>query len=87
MKGNNLYAKKFTKDVVLFISALVSNQLARFAPKLYVNLTHQTGRGQSEEDALQVADYFIRCFHDYRDQIDLNEEEFSEYLVGPAKPR
>jgi hypothetical protein len=77
-----VYEKNLTKDVFLFVSAFFSNQLAKFAPKLYVNLTHQTGRGQSEEDTLQVANYFIRCFHDYRDQINLSEEEFSEYLKG-----
>lgn len=77
-----MYTENPARDVLLFAKAFFSNQLARFAPKLYVNLTHQTGRGNEEEDALQVADYFIQCFRDYREQIGLDDEEFSRYLKG-----
>lgn len=81
-EGNALYTENSAKDVLLFAKALFSNQLARIAPKLYVNLTHQTGRGEEGGDAKEVADYFIRCFHDYGEQLGLGEAEFSEYLAG-----
>ena len=77
-----MYTESLGKDALLFAKAFLSNQLAKFAPKLYIKLTHQTGRGEGEEDALQVANYFIKCFCDYRDQIGLNEEGFKECLAG-----
>jgi hypothetical protein len=77
-----MYTENPGKDALLFAKAFLSNQLARFAPKLYVNLTRQTGRGEGEEDPLQVANYFIKCFCDYRDQIGLNEAQFRECLRG-----
>ena len=66
-----MYTENIGKDLALFCKAFLSNQLARFAPKLYINLTHQTGRGEEKEDAAQVASYFIECFHDYRKQLGL----------------
>jgi SAM-dependent methyltransferase len=62
------------------MKAFLSNQLARFTPGFYVNLTHQTGRGSAEESPSQVAEYFIRCFNDYREQLGQNKAEFNEYL-------
>lgn len=79
-----MYTENPARDVLLFSKAFCSNQLARFAPKLYVDLTHQTGRGGGEDDASQVADYFIQCFRDYREQIGFNDEEFSQYLKGKS---
>ena len=79
-----MYTENPAKDVFLFASAVLSNQLARFAPKLYVNLTHQTGRGETEENALEIANYFIRCFQDYAEQINLSGAEFSGYLNGKS---
>jgi len=75
-----LYTENTGKDLVLFGKAFLSNQLAKFAPKLYVRLTHQTGRGEEKENAAKIASYFIECFHDYRDQLGLKEEEFELYL-------
>ncbi len=79
-----MYTENLMKDAALFGKALLSNQLARFAPKLYVSLTKQTGRGNDEDDTLTVAEYFIRCFREYGEQLGLNEEEFSEYLKGKS---
>lgn len=77
-----MYSENPARDVLLFSKAVVSNQLARFWPKLYVDLTLQTGRGVGEDDASQVADYFIQCFQDYREQMEFSDEEFSRYLSG-----
>lgn len=77
-----MYSENLGKDVILFCRAFLSNQFARFSPKLYVNLTHQTGRGGEEEGASGVANYFVECFHDYRKQLGLSEKEFQSYLNG-----
>jgi len=80
---NNLYTENPANDVFLFAKAFLSNQLARFAPKLYVDLTHQTGRGDREEESpLQISEYYIRCFREYLDQIGLKENETNEYFQG-----
>jgi SAM-dependent methyltransferase len=75
-----VYTENSVNDTILFLKALLSNQLARFAPSLYVKLTKQTGRGFEEETSRQVADYFIYCFQQYREQIGLASDEFSQYL-------
>lgn len=75
---------KQTKIKLRTGKAFLSNQVARFSPKLYVKLTHEKGRGVDEEDAREVADYFIRCFSDYQTQIGLNDRDFNKYLAGKA---
>jgi SAM-dependent methyltransferase len=77
-----MYTENPAKDAILFAKALMSNQLARFAPDLYMSLTRQTGRGEGEEDVTQIAEYFTRCFNDYRDQVGLNGDEFKSFLKG-----
>jgi len=79
-KEQKLYTENTLKDVVLFSKAFLSNQLAKISPKIYVALTHQTGRGREEDDAQQIANYFIECFHDYRKHLNLNKEDFKSYL-------
>jgi hypothetical protein len=75
-----MLSMNFFRDAFTFLKATLSNQLARFAPSIYIRLTHQTGRGRDEDDILQVSNYFIQCFHDYREQIGLSESEFALFL-------
>jgi len=75
-----MYTESIIKDGVLFFKAFLSNQIARLTPKLYVNLTQQTGRGSEDTSVSDIASYFIKCFDDYRDQLNFNNEEFCEYL-------
>ena len=75
-----MYSENPVRDLVLFSKAVLSNQLARVAPGLYVRLTRQTGRGAGEEAAGEVADYFLRCYEDYRQQLDLDEQGFRDFL-------
>ncbi len=77
-----MYSENRANDVLLFGKAFLSNQLARFAPSLYVKLTHPTGRGGGERSGSQDADYFIRCFTEYFEQLGLNIEESEQYLKG-----
>jgi hypothetical protein len=75
-----LYTRNPGKDALFFCKSLLSNQLARFAPQLYVKLTHPTGRDAGEGDALQVANYFIECFRDYQKHLGLNSGNVRSYL-------
>lgn len=57
------------KDAKRFARAAVTNQLASFAPNLYLRLTGQTGRGEGGNTPPEIADYFVRCFEDYRSRL------------------
>ncbi len=46
--------------------AVATNQLAWLAPRAYLRMTAQTGRGDSgDESPEDIADYFRRCVDDY----------------------
>ncbi len=77
-----MYSENLAHDVKLFSKAFVSNQLARFAPALYVKLTNQTGRGEEKRNTRQIADYFIACFDEYLEQLGVTKGNASEYLKG-----
>lgn len=62
--------------------ATLTNQIARFAPALYVQLTGQTGRGADEVHLDLVGDYFERCFDDYFMQLGVEPHECTEFLDG-----
>ncbi len=48
------------------IRAILTNQIARWMPGVYVWLTGQTGRGnRAEENIRSIADYFIECKQDF----------------------
>jgi hypothetical protein len=64
------------------IQATLTNQVARFAPALYVQLTEQTGRGAGEVHLDLVGDYFQNCFDDYLDHLGVAKPEQTKYLQG-----
>lgn len=70
------------KDAVYFAHELLSNQFARFAPKLYIDLTHKNGRGDDVTPPAQIADYFIQCFANYQEQLGLKGSDLNKYLVN-----
>lgn len=76
-----MYTQNPVKDTILFSKAVLSNQVARFAPGLYVSLTRQTGRGK-QESAQSAATYFIDCFFDYQKNMGLDETGFASFLKG-----
>ena len=77
-----MYSENRYKDALLLARAVLSNQLARLAPAMYITLTRQTGRGRAPSTPAQTADYFLRCFHDYGVQLHLDEAGFARYLRG-----
>lgn len=62
--------------------ATLTNQIARFAPALYVQLTGQTGRGANEVHLDLVGDYFEQCFDDYFLQLGVEPDERTAFLDG-----
>lgn len=64
------------------IQATLTNQVARFVPSLYVQLTGQTGRGAGEVHLDEVGDYFETCFDEYFGQLGVTEAEQSAFLNG-----
>lgn len=73
---------RLQQDATRFAKAFISNQVARFAPSLYVRLTGQTGRGVGETNAREIADYFLQCYRDYAEQLNMDEAAFGAFLKG-----
>jgi SAM-dependent methyltransferase len=69
-------------DATRAVRAILSNQLARMAPAVYVRLTGQTGRGSAPESAQDVADYFRRCFDEYFQQLAVRPDTIEDWLNG-----
>lgn len=61
--------------------AVVTNQVARWAPGLYFQLTGDTGRGLEHESVHQVADYFRNCFAEYFSVLGLSGGEATAFLA------
>jgi len=70
------------KDVARVIRAICTDQLARVAPKFYLRLTRQTGRGGGDETPADVAAYFRRCFEDYLRVVGVPANEAPTWLRG-----
>lgn len=77
-----MYSENPARDAFGFTKAVVTNQLARFAPKLYVSLTHESGRGGEGGDPGQTAAYFRGCFEDYRTRLGMDARAFEAFLDG-----
>lgn len=68
--------------VLRIAKASATNLLARFAPKTYVRLTHQTGRGDSESETPEdIARYFRQCVDDYFLQLRIPQDQCREFLA------
>jgi SAM-dependent methyltransferase len=64
------------------VQATLTNQIARYAPALYVQLTGQTGRGAEEVHLDRVGDYFQKCFDEYFEQLGVAESGRDDFLRG-----
>ena len=63
------------------IKAFASNQLARIAPRAYVKLTKQTGRGDPDsETPNDIASYFENCLDDYFSILEISAEQQEDFL-------
>lgn len=68
-------------DVKRMAKAILTDQVARLSPSLYVRLTGQTGRGD-DEGVARTADYFRTCFEDYFKVRGMPSNEAAAYLDG-----
>ncbi len=79
-----MYGQHPVADFKRFVRAALTNIIAGFAPKLYVRLTQQTGRGSEEESPQQIAEYFKRCFRDYFKQLQVDPEQVGSFLQNKS---
>lgn len=77
-----MYSEDRLGDLMRFGKAVLTNQLARLAPRLYLGLTGQTGRGSQPETPAQVAEYFSRCLAEYAAKLGVAETGLADYLAG-----
>lgn len=64
------------------VQATLTNQLARYAPALYVQITGQTGRGADEIHLDAVGDYFQKCFEEYFEHLGVAQSDRTGFLRG-----
>lgn len=65
--------------------AVATNQVARLAPRAYLRLTGQTGRGDSDEESPEdIAAYFRRCVDDYLAFARIAPSDAATYFEGKA---
>jgi hypothetical protein len=73
--------KLMVYSLAMILKAIASNQVARFAPGLYVRLTGQTGRGDSAtETSIEIAKYFRQCVSDYLDVLGIPQTGLADFL-------
>jgi len=77
-----MYGENRIDDILRFVKALLSNWIATFFPRYYVQLTGQTGRGPEEENAEEIAAYFLECFNEYFAKLGVAESEIDRFLQG-----
>lgn len=77
-----MYGQHPFADAKRIIHAILTDQIAHFAPRLYIRLTGQTGRGASQESAQQIADYFRNCFDEYFQMLGIEPGQIDRYLAG-----
>lgn len=77
-----MYGEKPIDDAKRAIRAIVTDQVARCAPHLYVRLTGQTGRGAEGDSPREVAEYFNSCFYDYFHILGIEPKNITAFLSG-----
>lgn len=79
-----MYGLSLIADAKRAIPAILTNQIARFAPGWYLKLTHETGRGGGEESIADIASYFEECFTEYFQVLEIEREKMSAWLEGKS---
>ena len=77
-----MYGQHPIADARRIAHAMLTDQIAHFAPRLYIKLTGQTGRGAAQESARQIADYFRKCFDEYFQVFAIEPGQIGPYLAG-----
>ena len=77
-----MYSKNRIDDIFRFVRASLTNQIVRLAPRLYIKLTGETGRGVENESVQQISDYFKTCFYEYFHMLGIKPEQIAGFLAG-----
>ena len=77
-----MYGENAVDDIKKFGKAILSNQVARTAPKFYASVTKYTGRGYGKFSPLEVAQYFQERFDEYFKKLEINKSDIRQYLSG-----
>jgi SAM-dependent methyltransferase len=78
-----MYGHHPIQDLTRVVRAWTTNQVARFAPAAYLRLTEQTGRGKRQVETPQsVAGYFLSCFEEYFQVLQVERADIPAYLRG-----
>jgi SAM-dependent methyltransferase len=77
-----MFGERPIADAVRAARAIATNQVARFLPRTYVQMTGETGRGRGHMTAQDVADYHARCFDDYLAQLGVDRGGAAALLGG-----
>jgi len=77
-----MFGERPLADAVRVARAIATNQIARFMPAAYVDMTGETGRGRDRMDSADIASYHLRCFDDYLDQLGLDQVSARAVLAG-----
>jgi SAM-dependent methyltransferase len=75
-----MYSPNPARDLLIFVRATVTNQLARFPA--YLKVGNRTGRGDSNQRPEDNAQYFRSCVRDYLDQLGVGADAGAAYLRG-----
>jgi len=77
-----MYGLNPIQDIRRAVRAILTNQIARFAPGWYLQLTRETGRGSAEESVEDIASYFEGCFADYFRVLEVDPGKIPGWLEG-----
>src|SRR5437867_1751338 len=77
-----MYGENRIDNTYRLLRAVLMNQIARIAPRLYIQLTGQTGRGLQDESSQQIADYFTACFYEYFHILGVGRDQIANYIKG-----
>lgn len=77
-----MFGERPIADAVRAARAIATNQVARFLPDAYVEMTGETGRGRAAMTAQDIADYHARCFDDYLAQLGTDRGGAAARLAG-----
>src|SRR4051812_33562538 len=79
----DMYGQNPMHDAARTVRAWSTNQIARFAPRTYLRLTGQTGRGNRELETPQsIAEYFEKCFREYFEILEIAPADIRAYLTS-----
>lgn len=79
-----MFSQNKLDDFIRFLKAFLTNQIARYFPKYYIKMTHETGRGKQEKSSSEVCEYFQLCFSEYIELLEVPRDSIDAYLKGKA---